>query len=354
MYISRRNLLLAGASLPMLGACATDLRQLRERPVGALAQDLDVCSAVYSVLRAGTPTAPVAVSGCETESTRADAIFQAASLTKPVAAYAALRLVLDGKLDLQARVSHYLPGGYAHFHHVLARSAQDAQDAVTRDTLDRITVAQLLNHTSGLPNWISGALSLDGQPGERWRYSGEGFMLLQAVVEAVTQQNFADYMQQQIFAALGMADTSLVWRDDFAGRAVPAKTLLGTRPGMKFRHPVAAASLYTTAADYARFMSALLDNERLLRLTLQNPVNVDTALGLQWGQGWGIEQAPGGPYIWQWGNNPGFRSFAMASVASKDGFVILTNSGDGMPLAASVAHATLPVEHNAFRFSMVM
>ena len=66
-----------------------------------------------------------------------------------------------------------------------------------------------------------------------------------------------------------------------------------------------------------------------------------------------IERGPGGPYIWQWGNNPGYRSFAMASVTSKDGFVILTNSERGMPLAASVAHSILPADHNAFRFSWV-
>jgi hypothetical protein len=50
---------------------------------------------------------------------------------------------------------------------------------------------------------------------------------------------------------------------------------------------------------------------------------------------------------------PGFRAFAMASVASKDGFVLLTNSERGMPLAASLARSVLPAEHNAFRFSWV-
>jgi hypothetical protein len=71
------------------------------------------------------------------------------------------------------------------------------------------------------------------------------------------------------------------------------------------------------------------------------------------GLGSGIEDSEGGPCIWQWGNNPGYRSFAMASVTSKDGFVILTHSERGMPLAASLAHSVLPTEHNAFRFSWV-
>jgi hypothetical protein len=82
-------------------------------------------------------------------------------------------------------------------------------------------------------------------------------------------------------------------------------------------------------------------------------VEVDRALGLQWGLGWGIERAQGGPYLWQWGNNPGFRAFAMASTSSGEGFVVFTNSERGMPIAASIAQRVLPAEHNAFRFSWV-
>ncbi len=353
MHINRRNILLAGLPLPILSSCATDISQLRERPVAALAKDLGVCSASYVVLRAGVPAAPIAVSGCNAESARADAIFQAASLTKPVVAFAALQLVQGGLLDLLAPVSHYLPDGYKHFHKAFARSPSDAHGVVTRAALSRVSVAQLLNHSAGLPNWANGTLSFSFEPGQRWGYSGEGFMLLQAVMEAVTRQGLSAHLNEQVFAKLGMADTSMVWRDDFGERAVSGRTIFGTRANSRFRQPVAAASLYTTAADYARFMSALLADDRLMALTVENPVEVDAALGLQWGHGWGIERAPGGPYIWQWGNNPGFRSFAMASVVSKDGFVILTNNDRGMPLAASVAHTVSAVEHKAFRFSWV-
>ena len=353
MRVNRRQILVAGGTLPIFASCASDITKLRERPVAVLATELEVCSATYAVLRAGTPTTPVSVSVCGDNRARADAIFQAASLTKPVVAFAALRLVLDGQLNLNAPASHYLPLGYKHFHSVLARSPSDAHDIMSRSALSRVSVAQLLNHTSGLPNWSSGALSFESESGERWGYSGEGFVLLQAVIEAVTNRDLSGYLDEHVFGALGMVDTSLIWRDDFADRAVSGTTAFGFGQRVRFRSAVAAASLYTTAADYARFMSALLVNDRLLSLALANPVEVDGALGLQWGLGWGIERAPGGPYIWQWGNNPGFRAFAMASVTSKDGFVILTNSEHGMPLAASVARSVLPAEHNAFRFSWV-
>lgn len=56
------------------------------------------------------------------------------------------------------------------------------------------------------------------------------------------------------------------------------------------------------------------------------------------------------PYIWQWGNNPGYRAFAMASSRSGDGFVLLTNSENGLKLAEPIAQTLLPGEHNVFRF----
>lgn len=353
MHPDRRTVLLAGAGLPFLASCASDITLLRERPVDVLATELKVCSAVYVVLRAGVPGSPTVVSGCPGGATPADAIFQAASLTKPVVAFAALRLAVAGQLDLGAAVSRYLPNGYRHFHSLLHRSAGDAHDLVPAGALGRVSVAHLLHHSAGFPNWSSKPLTFEFEPGQRWGYSGEGFMLLQGVIESIVQTDLATYAEQQVFKPLGMTDSSLVWRDDFEGRAVSGSMALGLRQRVRFRSALAAASLYTTASDYARFMSALLATDRLLSTTLADPIEADAALGLQWGLGWGIERTAGGPYLWQWGNNPGFRAFAMASAASKDGFVVLTSSEYGMPLAASLAHRVLPADHNAFRFSWV-
>lgn len=351
--MKRRTLLLTAAGLPLLASCASDRPRLRHLAPDALARELGICSAAYVPLRAGKPGEPVALSGCAGAKARPDAIFQAASLTKPVVAFAALRLVRAGQLELDAPVSRYLPGGYRHFHHELKRSAGDSHDLVPESTLRRISVAQLLNHSAGLPNWTSGALSLQAEPGLHWGYSGEGYVLLQSVIEAVTRTALAAYLDQQLFIPLGMTDTSLVWRDAFEARAVSGVTTFGMRRQVRVRSAVAASSLYTTAADYARFMAALLADDALVSLLLGRQVAVDDTLGLKWGLGWGIEQAPGGPCIWQWGNNPGFRAFAMASVASRDGFVLFTNSERGMVLAASVAQAVLPGEHNAFRFHLL-
>jgi CubicO group peptidase (beta-lactamase class C family) len=353
MPISRRHLLLASATLPSLASCASDISRYRERPVTALAKDLSICTSAYAVLRGAQPGTSVVVSGCAEPGELAEPIFQAASLTKPVIALGALQLALDGRLDLKAPASHYLPAGYKHYHSVLARLPDDPHDVVSPAVLARVSIAELLNHTSGLPNWSSGPLSFEFEPGQRWGYSGEGFVLLQSVIEAVTGMELSAYFDKHVFAKLGMPDTSLVWRDSFAARVVSGTSVLGRKRQIRFLKPVAAASLYTTAADYAKFMSAALSNEQIVSLVLSSSARVDSALGLQWGLGWGIEYSDGGPCIWQWGNNPGYRAFAMASVASKDGFVILTNNERGMPLAASLAHSVLPAEHNAFKFSWV-
>jgi CubicO group peptidase (beta-lactamase class C family) len=352
MPLHRRGLLVAGSAVPFLAACSTGLWRYRGEEVSALATRLGVCAAVYATLLGGRPQPPVAISGCGA-ATRADAIFQAASLTKPVAAFAALQLVLSGELDLRAPVSRYLPGGYTHYRSVLRRGPGDPSDPVPAETLAWMPVATLLNHTSGLPNWSSSGLRLASVPGERWRYSGEGYVLLQAVIEAVCGKAFEPFVQEQVFQPLGMVDSSLVWPVKDVSRTVPGQSAGGTSRGAVFRFPVAAASLHTTANDYARFMAAWAGHDRLLALTLSRPVSVDRGLGLAWGYGWGIERTGRDDVLWQWGNNPGFRSFAMFSASSKDGFVILTNHHKGMPLAASLAFQSLPGEHHAFRFRMV-
>jgi CubicO group peptidase (beta-lactamase class C family) len=354
MPINRRNFLIAGPTLPALTSCATDLSAYRGAPVTHLAAQLGICSASYALLKAGIARPATAISGCgDATATEPDAIFQAASLTKPVIAFGALRLALAGQLDLEAPVSKFLPLGYTHFQSVLARSPRDANDRVPASELSRIPVKALLNHTSGLPNWASSKLSLKFQPGERWAYSGEGYVLLQSVIEAATGMSLVAYFDQHVFGPLGMRDTSLIWKESFASRARSGMSDSGAVRQIRFLRPVAAASLYTTAGDYAQFLSALVTDKQLTSLTLAKPVLVDRELGLEWGYGWGIERAEGGPYLWQWGNNPGFRAFSMVSTSSQDGFVVLTNSDRGMPLAVPLAYAAMPTEHNAFRFAMV-
>ena len=254
---------------------------------------------------------------------------------------------------MSAPVSRYLPDGYAHRQNPFGGASAAKVDLVPASTLARIPVATLLNHSSGLPNWTNGTLAPKFEPGERWQYSGEGYLLLQAVISAAAAQDIESCVSKYVFEPLGMWHSRLRLTEDIRQQLVNGTSWLGWSRQFDFNEPNAAASLYTTAEDYAKLLSALLADTPLLSLTLANPVATDPELGLAWGYGWGVETAEGGPYLWQWGNNPGYRAFAMVSASSGNGFVLLTNSEDGMPLAASLARSIIPAGHGVFRFHML-
>lgn len=354
MQITRRKLLLSTSLAPVLTSCATDLRSYKALSISDVAAKRGVCSATYATLSGGRLQRLETLSGCTPgEPPPTDSVFQAASLTKPVVAYALLQLALSAQVDLSSPVAKFLPDGYKHFHNVLARSAADASDIVPFTTLSKLSLFTLLNHSSGLPNWSSRALSLSFAPGERWQYSGEGYMMLQSVIEAVSGLSFSRFMDEQVFRPLGMKRSSLVWKEEYVANEQSSASGIWSSQSARFTSPVAAASLHTTANDYAQFLSAVLGNSRLLAQTTAAPVSVAPDLGIEWGLGWGIERAARGVNLWHWGNNPGFRSFTMVSAVSGDGFVIFTSSGNGMALAVPIAYEVLPMEHTAFQFSMV-
>lgn len=350
MAISRRQFIVAGATVPFLASCATNLSQFSDEPFPSLAERLGVCDASYAVLEAGKPNTATAVSSCSlNRPSHAESVFQAASLTKPVTAFVALNLVREGLLNLQAPISRYLPSGYLHRQHPLNAKKSALVDLVPTNTLARIPVATLLNHSSGLPNWTNGTLALEFVPGERWQYSGEGYTLLQAVISAVTGEDFETCVSKYVFDPIGMRHSGLRLTDNIRNRLLNGNSWFQ----LEFSEPNAAASLYTTAQDYAKLIAALLADTTLLELTLAKPITVDSELGLAWGYGWGIETTTNDSYLWHWGNNPGYRSFAMVSLSSRNGFVLFTNNERGMPLAATLARSIVPAEHGVFRFSML-
>lgn len=337
-----------------LSSCATNLSKFSDELLPALTKRLGVCAATYVTLDAGKPNAQVTVSGCpSTRHFTGAPIFQAASLTKPVIAFVALKLVSEGLLDLNAPVSRYLTNGYVHRQNPFSGEKIPEVDLVSVSILANITVATLLNHSSGLPNWSNSTLAPEFKPGEKWQYSGEGYCLLQAVINAVTGLDIETWVAKYVFEPLDMQHSRLRLTEDIKEQLVNGTSWFGWERQLDFSEPNAAASLYTTAEDYAKLISALVTDTALLSLTLVNPVTIDSKLGLAWGSGWGIEMAAGGPYLWHWGNNPGFRAFAMVSASSKNGFILLTNSERGMPLAASLAHSIIPAEHGVFRFYML-
>ena len=323
-----------------------DLQAIVERQ----ARDHGVCAVSYATVHAGKLARSGGASGCVgTSVPTEDSIFQAASLSKPVFAYAVLKLAEDGMLSLDAPLVSYLPRGYSHIQNPFAFGQLPIRDLVVAPELGSVTARMVLNHTSGLPNWSSDPLAFDFAPGTGWQYSGEGFMLLQRVIEELAGEKLDDLMRRRVFDPLEMSNTAFRLQPQFAGRVVPGLSSSGRPQHVDISEAIAPVSLHTTARDYAKFLAALMADPRAVQLIVETPVSVVPKLGLGWGLGWGVERGENEAFIWQWGNNPGYRAFVMASTSSGDAVVLLTGSENGLAMAEPVVTAVLPETHGVFK-----
>jgi hypothetical protein len=99
--------------------------------------------------------------------------------------------------------------------------------------------------------------------------------------------------------------------------------------------PNGAASLVTSAEDYARFLAGAIGNPELGK----QQVTINEFLG--WGMGWAIERASGHTYLWQWGDNPGFKNFVLAEPSTGGAVFVFTNGDAGARVYDRVlTHAT--------------
>ena len=341
---------LAALAVPALALATTDgpppsaPSETLQALVGREATALQLCAVAYATLKEGQPEALGGASGCaEFAPATPDTVFQAASLSKPVFAYGVLLLVREGVLDLDRPLADYLPEGYLHVQNLLPFDGPPRTDHVPASVLQRLTTRQVLNHSSGLPNWTRGPLQPEFEPGSRWQYSGEAYLLLQKVVETVTGQGLEAWMQQRVFQPLGMQHSSFIWQPDWT----PLRAA-GQPRHVDFPRAFAAMSLYTSARDYARFLAALWADAPARAWIQQQPVPVDARRGLAWGLGWGLEPTAEGHALWQWGNNPGYRAFAMLSPEGR-AVVVLSNGEQGLRLADPLVRAVMPGAHPLFK-----
>lgn len=278
-------------------------------------------------------------------------VFEAASLTKPILAYAALAICEQGKLGLDQPLADYLP---------------EPPAAEQPELLAQVTARHVLTHTTGLPNWgIPGRpLKFRRPPGQKFSYSGEGFVYLQRVVEQLGGAPLDDYLQGKLFAPLKMTSASLVWKDEFGQTLAHGHNRRGqsSQGQQKWAKANAASSLVCTAADYAKFVCALLappqTMEGLLPLgavaKLWKP-QVEAADGISWGLGLGVEHTPSGDAFWHWGNNSSrYHCFVVAFPLERIGVVVFTNSGNGLKACTEIVPAAVGGDHPALRWKMVV
>jgi CubicO group peptidase (beta-lactamase class C family) len=280
--------------------------------------------------------------------------FSAASLSKTVFSYAVLKLVDQGKLDLDAPLTRYV-----------------SPPIISDPRLERITARMALSHRTGFPNWRprGGELKIFFPPGERFSYSGEGVVYLQQAVEAIEGKPLDAVVRELVFEPLGMSESSYNWRPAAAPFAATGYSTNGRSRSLAATadtiHGNAAASLMTTARDYARFIEAVLNGRGLKPATLRAMETPQVAVDptctnclshppdslskqLFWGLGWGIERSATGKYLWHWGDNGDFKAYVVADPVRRSAVVMFDNSETGLSVARPVVQTVLGGEHPSF------
>jgi CubicO group peptidase (beta-lactamase class C family) len=263
--------------------------------------------------------------------------FRIGSVTKPFTAMAILKLQEQGLLDVQQSISAYVP---------------DYPNG------DRITVHQLLTHTAGIRNFIgtSDAASkthlkvtideliswfsdkpLEFTPGERYRMSNSGYILLAKIIEVASSQSYANYLRHQILEPAGMMDSGYD-RDEFilphrASGYVITETGYQNAPFWDMSQPSGAGAMYSTTEDLYKLDRVLYTEKVLNENSKQTMFSTTVRMGLRepkeyYGYGWGIDTRFGRDRQMHYGAIDGFRAIISRYPSEQMVVIALSNVGE--------------------------
>ncbi len=204
-------------------------------------------------------------------------IMYGASLTKVVFAYTVLRLVDEGKVDLDKPVSAMLAKPLPDYGNLEAYG--NWGDLAGDERWRTITPRMIFNHSTGFANFSflepDGKLRIHFDPGSRYGYSGEGMLLMQFGLEQGLGLNVGNEVQRLVFDPLTMPNSGVMWRPDFAANLADGWELDGKAVEHDERGRVRmAGSMDTTITDLANFAAALISGKGLsekARAELMNP-----------------------------------------------------------------------------------
>ena len=284
----------------------------------------------------------------EGKAVNAGTLFQAASISKPVAAMVALRLVELGKLSLGEDVNRTL------------RSWKVPENDFT--SRQKVTLRRLLSHTAGLtvhgfPGYSAGSavptlrqvlegvepantapIRADIVPGTRNRYSGGGYEVMQQLVEDVTGKPFPVVARELVLGPLAMNGST--YDQPLPARYVAAAAAAHRGSGESVRgkwhtYPeMAAAGLWTTPSDLARLILEIQRPGKVLKTETVKEMLTEVLNG--YGLGFALGKRDGAKSFSHGGANVGFQCMLFAYRDSGSGAVVMTNGDRGGTLASEV------------------
>jgi len=265
--------------------------------------------------------------------------FRLGSITKQFTATLILQLVEQGKIKLDGKITDYLPD-------------------YRKDTGAKVTVHQLLNHTSGIPSYTSlpdfgndvsrnpyqvddfvkkyASKDLQFEPGSKFSYNNSGYFLLGAIIEKVTGQTYEQVLKEKILDPLGMKNTGYDHHGTILEKRASGYEKTGegyvNAPYLDMSLPYSAGSLYSTVEDLYLWDQALYTNRVLSALSkdLMYKPHLD-----EYAYGWVIANTKLGtgteavPSIRHGGGINGFNTMIARYPAQKNLVVLLDNTSQG-------------------------
>jgi N-acyl-D-aspartate/D-glutamate deacylase/CubicO group peptidase (beta-lactamase class C family) len=290
-----------------------------------------------------------------------DTIFQSGSLGKQFTSAAIMALVDDGKLAVTERITKFFP---------------DAPD-----TWRNITVLQLLTHTSGIANYTAGkvnyrrdytedelvklayGLPLDFTPGDQWRYSNTGYVLLGVIVRKVSGRFYGDVLRDRVFQPLGMQTARVISEADIVpnrsgGYSLEDKRLQNQAWVSPSLNTTADGALYLSLNDLTAWARGLRAKSVLSAASWNatfSPVQLNSGRRHPYALGWAVDRVKGYNRYQHGGSWQGFKTHLVRYVAD-DGsdlsVIVLANLAQAQPdvIAAAVAGHYIPklLEPSAF------
>ena len=265
-----------------------------------------------------------------------NAIFNIASITKPVVAIVTLKLIESGSWDLDVPLDKYWID----------------PDLLNDTLLEKLTTRHVLSHQSGFPNWRAGQkLKFEFEPGTQYQYSGEGFEYLRKSLEKKFNKSLAAISDSILFNPLGMNSTWYFWNDSIKKTrfAFGHDSDGNIYEGQDWGYSNAAASLLTTIEDFSKFMVHVMNgaglSKELFNEMVKSQVNVKKHISK--GLGWGIiSDLSNEEYALEHGgSNPGFQSMAILLPESEKGIAVFTNGDNGMFVYNNIIAESIDLGH---------